>query len=217
MTLLNLTAEEVLTTTRAVRKRLDLTRPVEMDVIEACITTALQAPSGSNAQRWHFVVVTDKAKRAGLAELYHRAFSKYRDMPIAAGNLFADDPSRSDQQRRVMESSIYLAEHLQDVPVHVIPCIEGRAKEGGFLPSASIWGSLFPAAWSFMLAARMRGLGTSWTTLHLAYEQEAAELLGIPYETVSQGLLIPVAYTIGPDFRPARRKSLSAVMHIDGW
>ncbi len=217
MPTLNLTPDEMLTTTRAVRKRLDLTRPVEPAVLDECLEIALQAPSGSNAQRWHFVVVTDAGKRAQLAELYRRAFDAYREMPIAAGNLFQDDPQRAPQQRRVMDSAQYLADHLHEVPVHVIPCLEGRPPQNGFIPSVSMWGSILPAAWSFMLAARARGLGTSWTTLHLVYEREAASVLGIPYDEVSQCLLIPTAYTRGTDFKPARRKPLEEVLHYDHW
>ena len=214
---LNLSPEELLTTTRAVRKRLDLTRPVELDVIKDCLEIALQAPTGGNTQGWHFIVVTDPAKREGLAKLYRRAFDAYRDMPTAAGNIHQDHPVRGPQQKRVMNSAEYLADHLHEVPVHVVPCIEGRITADNFSRSAGFWASLLPAAWNFMLAARLRGLGTSLTTLHLMYEREAAEILGIPFDTVSQGLLIPVAYTKGTDFKPAKRQPLDEVLHVDGW
>ena len=217
MAFLDLSPEELLTTTRAVRRRLDLTRPVELEVIKECLEVALQAPSGGNIQSWHFVVVTDAAKRARLAELYSRAFAEYRTMPTAAGNIHQDDQVRGAQQRRVMESSAYIAAHLHEVPVHVIPCIEGRITEKNIPRSASLWGSLHPATWNFMLAARMRGLGTVWTTNHLMYEKEAADVLGIPFDTVSQGSLIPVAYTKGTDFKPAMRQPLDDVLHVDGW
>ena len=108
-------------------------------------------------------------------------------------------------------------DHLQDVPVHVIPCIRGRTDGKGVFAQASRWGSIMPAAWSFMLAARSRGLGTVWTTFHLAYEQEAAELLGIPYDEVMQAALIPVAFTKGTDFKPAARKPLGEVVHWERW
>jgi nitroreductase len=217
MPTLDLTPDALLTTTRAVRKRLDLSRPVEMEVIRACLGIALQAPSASNVQGWHFVVVTDAEKRAQLAELYRRGFEAYRSLPRAVGNLFQDDPVRGPQQRRVMDSSQYLAAHLEQVPVHVIPCIEGSADETSPMRIASRWGSLYPAAWSFMLAARARGLGTVWTTLHLLHEQEAAEILGIPYQDVRQGLLIPLAYTQGSDFQPAPRQPLDDLLHVNGW
>ena len=217
MPTLDLTPDALLTTTRAVRKRLDLSRPVEMEVVRECLEVALQAPSASNAQGWHFVVLTDAGKRAQLAELYRRGFEAYRDLPRAAGNLFADDPLRGPQQRRVMDSSQYLADHLEQVPVHVIPCIEGSAEETSPVRIMSRWGSLYPAAWSFMLAARARGLGTVWTTLHLLHEPEAAEILGIPYQDVRQVLLIPLAYTQGTDFKPARRQPLDDLLHVNGW
>ena len=216
-TLLDLAPDELLSTTRAVRRRLDLTRPVPLDVVRECIEVALQAPTGSNQQGWHFVVVTDAAKRAAIGSIYARAFAIYKDMPFAAGNLFQDDPARAPVQKRVMDSAQYLADHMGDAPVLLVPCIDGRVDgQLGFL-SASVWGSLFPAVWSFMLAARARGLGTSWTSLHLMFEQEAADVLGIPYESVSQGALVPVAYTVGTDFRPGARQPLEGIVHVDSW
>jgi nitroreductase len=116
-----------------------------------------------------------------------------------------------------MDSSAYLAEHLHEVPVLVIPCLEGRIEDAPLLEQAVGWASIIPAAWSFMLAARGRGLGTSWTSLHLAYEREAAAVLGIPYEQVMQVGLIPVAHTLGEDFKPAQRKPRSERVHWDRW
>lgn len=217
-TLLPLDPDELLTTTRSVRKRLDLRRPVEPALIRECIEVAAQAPTGGNNQGWHFVVVTDPAKRARLAEWYAPAFAAMYGNPDAVvGNLPQDDPDYVDTTRKVISSAQYLADHLAEVPVHVIPCIEGRTDN---LPSAwqaAIWGSLLPAVWSFMLAARARGLGTCWTTLHLTEEQAAAELLGIP-DHVMQGALIPVAHTLGgTDFRPGARRDLDRIIHDDAW
>ena len=217
MPTLPLSPDELLTTTRAVRRRLDFTRPVERAVIEECLTIAQQAPTGSNRQRWHFVVVTDPAKRAALAELYRRAWDVYLTMPTAAPNLRFDDPGRDAVQQRVASSAQYLADHLQDVPVHVIPCITGRTDGQPVRGQAGAWGSILPATWSFMLAARARGLGTAWTTLHLMFEEEAAKLLGIPYAEFMQAALIPVAYTKGTDFKPAPREPLDRVVHWDAW
>ena len=214
---LGLSADELLTTTRAVRKRLDLERDVPLDVVRECIEIAVQGPTGSNAQSWHWVVVTDPDKRAALGDIYRRAFTFYRESGLADATA-GDHPERADVQERVVSSAEYLADHLAEVPVLVIPCLELRISEG--LPSvatASLWGSLFPAAWSFMLAARERGLGTCWTTLHLMHEQEAAEVLGIPFESVSQGLLTPVAYTKGTEFKPGPRADLDPIVHVDGW
>jgi nitroreductase len=210
-------ADEVLSTTRAVRRRLDLERPVPLDVVKECVELALQAPSGSNQQGWHFVVVTDEAKRAALGAIYTKAFDVYETMPFAAGNLEFDDPTRAAQQQRVQSSARYLADVMGRCPVLVVPCIEGRVDGMPGWISASQLGSILPAAWSFCLAARARGLGTSWTSLHLMHEQEAAELLGIPYDTVSQVALIPVAYTKGTDFKPAKREPVDTVLHVDGW
>jgi nitroreductase len=220
--LLPLDPDALLSTTRAVRKRLDLERPLELGLVKECLEVALQAPTGSNAQGWHFVVVTDAAKRRGLAELYRKAWTVYETMPFAAHHVHASDPSMTAVQERVVASAAYLAQNLERVPVHVIPCVAGRVEAVpapmAVLAQASAYGSILPATWSFMLAARARGLGTSWTTLHLWHEEEAAALLGIPYAEVTQCALIPVAHLLGgTDFKRAPRKSLDGVIHLNGW
>lgn len=215
MALLNLTPDQLLTTTRSVRKRLDLSRPVEMEVIRECLELAIQAPTGSNSQGWHFVIVTDAEQRKIIADYYRSSFARYRSSSGAA-SITADTP-RAQVQRRVVSSSDYLAEHLHEVPVFVIPCFRGRPDGQPSGVQAGMWGSILPAAWSFMLAARERGLGTVWTTLHLPYEREVAELLGIPYEKITQAALIPVAYALGTDFKPAPREPLDGVLHVNGW
>jgi nitroreductase len=223
MSLLDLTADEVLTTTRAVRKRLDLDRPVEIALIKECIEIALQAPTGGNTQGWQFVVVSDATRRAALAEIYRKAWQIYRKSPGSVFDLFAKEPAgaRKDQFGRVAESADYLVDNLERVPVHVIPCIHGRPdKMTGKYASvalASIYGSVIPATWSFMLAARVRGLGTAWTTAHLMYEQEAAQILGIPYDEVTQVALIATAWSKGTDFKISLRKPVDEIVHIDGW
>jgi nitroreductase len=207
--------DELLTTTRSVRKRLDFSRPVPREVIERCLEIALQAPTGSNAQGWHFVVVDDPAQKQALAALYRRAFEIYATNP-AFRPRYADDDPRSVQRPRVEDSARHLAEHLHEAPALVIPCIEGRVETAGVLAQASVYGSILPAAWSFMLALRARGLGSAWTTLHLMYEQDAARVLGLPAH-VTQCALLPVAYTLGTDFRVARRLPLAQVLHWDRW
>jgi len=221
--LLDLTPDELLSTTRAVRKRLDLERPVPMEAVRECLRLALQAPTGSNAQGWHFLLVTDAEKRRALAGLYRKAFDVYRTMPVSAhaGEAEAGDPAHAAQMTRVVSSAEYLAAHLDKVPVHLIPCIQGRVDQlqgpGANLAQASVYGSILPAVWSFMLAARARGLGTAWTTLHLMHEKEAADLLGIPYDEVSQVALIPLAWSRGTEFKPARRKPMEGVVHLNRW
>jgi nitroreductase len=214
---LPLTPDELLTTTRAVRKRLDFDRPVEMSVIRECLEIALQAPSGSNAQGWQWMVITDPAKRREIADIYRRAFAIYESGPMAADKIHADDPLMAPVQQRVFASAKYLADNMHRPPVLLIPCFLGRAESGGAIGQASQYGSLLPAAWSFMLAARARGLGTAWTTLHLMFEQDAAKALGIPFEQVTQTALIPVAYTKGTDFKPGARKPLEPVLHVNKW
>jgi nitroreductase len=219
MSNLNLSADEVLSTTRAVRKRLDFDRPVEESVLRECLELAMQAPTGSNAQQWQWVVVTDADKRAALADLYRQAWAAYELMEgwNAATIYQGDDKARLAQQDRVMTSARYLAERMADVPVMVVPCLGTKLESAPNLAAASLYGSIIPAAWSFMLAARERGLGTSWTTLHLMFEQQAADVLGIPFEEVTQVALITVGYTKGTDFKPARREPLDTVVHWNGW
>jgi nitroreductase len=210
---LDLTPDELLTTTRTVRKRLDLQRPVPLDLVKECLGIALQAPSGSNRQLWHWIVVTDPERRAAIGDFYRRAVTDYVASPNSAGRLFADDPNRAPVQARVGDSVAYLGEHMGDVPVLLIPAIQANLPAGN---QAGLWGSILPAVWNYMLAARARGLGTAWTTLHLRYEAEINELLGIPAD-VHQAALVPTAFTVGTDFKPAPRQPLADVLHVDTW
>ncbi|MEI7888318.1 MAG: nitroreductase family protein [Actinomycetes bacterium] len=216
--LLNLSPDELLSTTRSVRKRLDFSRPVEPELVNECLELAAQAPTGSNAQGWHFIVVTDPDKRAALGEMYRKGFEIFYGDHRATteANLPADDPEYVATTKRVFDSADYLAEHMGEVPVMLIPCIDVRTDGLNAAIQASIWGSLLPAVWSFMLAARSRGLGTCWTTLHLVHEAEAAELLGIP-DNIMQGALIPVAHTLGLDFKAAPRRDMERIIHHDSW
>ena len=218
MPILNLSIDELLTTTRSVRKRLDLTRTVEPEVIRECLAIALQAPTASNSQSWHFVVVTDPQQREAMATLYRKGADQYKALMAP---VFQQRAASSEQEAesvaRVTNSGQYLVDHLHEVPVHVIPCVWGRTDHMPTIAQAGLWGSIMPAAWSFMLAARSRGLGTSLTSFHLFFEQEAAQVLGIPYEKVTQAALIPVAYTQGTDFKPGPRKPLELVLHWDRW
>lgn len=215
--ILDLGPDELLSTTRSVRKRLDLTRPVEPELVRECIDLATQAPTGGNNQGWHFMVITDADKRRQLAGWYAQGFAMMYGNPDAVvANLPQSDPAYVATTKRVISSAQYLAEHLGEVPVHVVPVIEGRTDNAPVAMQAAIWGSLLPAVWSFQLAARSRGLGTCYTTLHLIFEQQAAELLGLP-EHVMQGALIPVAHTLGADFKPGQRRDLDRIIHHDTW
>ncbi len=215
MALLDLTSDQLLSTTRAVRKRLDLSRPVEPELIRECIELAVQAPTGGNTQRWHFVIVTDAEKRKALGDLYRQGFTAAYGPTNTAQQT--ERSTQNTTQERILSSSQYLAEHMYEVPVHIIPCIQGRPEGSSVGTQAGIWGSILPAVWSFMLAARARGLGTAWTTLHLGHEQEAAAVLGIPYDKFTQAALIPVAHTLGTDFQAGPRKPLEKIMHWDQW
>jgi nitroreductase len=215
---LDLSPDELLTTTRAVRKRLDLTRDVPRALIRECVEVAQQAPSGSNRQDWHLVVVTDPGRRRDLAELYRRSYAAYRGSRGYAGNVGAPGSDRAETQQRVASSADHLAEVLHEVPVHVVPCVTRRLPaDAPHAAVASLYGSILPATWSFMLAARARGLGTAWTTLHLVYEREAAEVLGIPYDAVTQVALSPLAYFTGETFQPAPREPVDTMLSWDRW
>jgi nitroreductase len=213
---LNLTADEVLKTTRSVRKRLDFDKPVERAVVEECLEIAMQAPTGSNRQGWHWVVVEDEDLRRNVAAVYRKNFEAYRSMPAAE---YPEGDSRAERQEKVRDSAGYLSDNFHRAPMLLIPCIWGRLDNVSAAEGAGAWGSLLPAVWSFMLALRERGMGSAWTTIHLMNdgEKEVADLLGIPHARVSQGGLFPIAYTIGTDFKPAKRQPLATVLHWDRW
>lgn len=215
VTNVSLSPDELLTTTRAVRRRLDLERPVERRVIEECVTIAQQAPNGSNLQGWHFVVVTDLEKRRALGELYRRGAEDYfANPPRPRGGV---DISSQEATYRLRKSAFFLVEHIHEVPVHVVPCIAGRTDGLPGSQQAPTWASILPATWSFMLALRARGLGSAFTTFHLEFEEDAARLLGIPFKQVMQAGLVPVAYTKGAGFKPAPREPVSSMLHWDKW
>ncbi len=210
-----MSAYEALTTTRSVRKRLDLQRPVDLAIITECLDIALQAPSGSNRQTWHFVVIDDATTRQAIGEIYRQTVVEYLDSPGSAAKLFADQPERAAVQARIGASVAHLGDVMGQVPVLVLGCIQARSGLGTD-NQAGLWGSVLPAAWSFMLALRSHGLVSAWTTLHLSREREVAEILGLP-DDVHQGVLIPVAHPIGTDFHRAPRAPLDEVMHLNHW
>jgi nitroreductase len=209
-----MTPDELLTTTRSVRRRLDLNRPVPRDLILECVQVASYAPSGSNRQGWQWIVVTDPDLRRFIGERYRESWYAYASS--GRPEYGADDPRRA-QQPRVITSARYLADHMGEVPALVIPCIEGRVEGESNMAIAGLYGSIVPAAWSFMLAARLRGLGSAYTTLHLRYEREVAERLGLPYERITQAALLPVAYYTGEGFQPIERVGTDRIVHWDRW
>lgn len=208
---LNLSADELLTTTRSVRKRLDFDKPVPREVLLECLDLALQAPTGSNSQGWQWMFVEDAEKKKAIADVYRIAATPYLE---AEKPQYGD--SRDQSTPKVVDSAKYLNDHLHEVPVMLIPCLEGRPSAAN---SAGFWGSLLPATWSFMLALRSRGLGSAWTSLHLVGEgeQKVADILGIPFDKYSQGGLFPIAYTLGTDFKKAKRLPAEELTHWDTW
>jgi nitroreductase len=195
----------VLGTTRSVRRKLDFARPVEPELIEACIALATQAPTGRNAQGWRFLVITEVEKKRAVADLYRRAFAHYRDLRAAEPG--AEPPKVAYQQ---------LADRMHEMPVLILVCVEGRPESLSVAQQVAFYGSVLPAAWSLMLALRSRGLGSTWTTLHLLHEDEAARLLGIP-EEVTQTVLLPVGYMRDAVLKPAERLAPGDVTYWNGW
>jgi nitroreductase len=219
MSLLPLTPDELLSTTRAVRKRLDFTRAVPDDLIRECVALAMQSPSGSNNMTMQFVVVRDPAKKAAIGEIYSQCCAMYRTWDgIYIGSIDKGSEAANAQQSRSTASFEHLSGQMGQAPALVIACTTGGRADGlPSLMSANMFGNVMPAMWSFMLAARARGLGTCWTTLHLVMEQQVADVLGIPFDQVQQVCMSPVAYTTGTDFKPAARPPADSVIHWDGW
>ncbi|MCW2529187.1 MAG: oxidoreductase [Pseudonocardiales bacterium] len=213
MTLLPLDPDQLLSTTRAVRKRLDLTRPVPVQLIRECVAIALQAPSGSNVVTMQFVVVTDEDKRRAVGRVYAEVYENYRNSPWYAGALDAADPTAAAQAARVANSADYLGAHMGEAPVLVLACNQGSDRAS----AVRGMGNVLPATWSFMLAARARALGTAWTSMHLSRERDVADILGIPFDTVAQAVLTPLAYTVGTQFKPADRPDPDSVIHWNNW
>jgi nitroreductase len=209
-------AQTVLTTTRSVRKRLDFDRQVPRELLLECLEVAVQAPTGSNSQGWQFVMVTEPEKRRVIGELYRKSWYAYA---ASGGQRYAKEDLRREQLPRVASSAQYLADRMHEVPVMVIACIEGRVDRPGVsnLEIAGLYGSILPAAWSFLLAARDRDLVGAWTTLHLKYEREVADLLGIPFERYTQAALITLGFSTGGEFKAAKRIPLEPIVHWDQW
>ena len=206
--------DTLLTTTRSIRKRLDLGRPVPPELIEECLEVAVQSPSATNTQKWRFVVIRDAEKRAGIARLYKQAFESYWEQADEA--TYGTTGPASTESQRMIDSAIYLVDHLHEVPVHVLFCVEDQVRDVPLFDQATAYGSILPAAWSFMLAARTRGLGCCWTTVHLKHADEAAKLLNLP-DSVTQCVLLPVAYYTGTTFKEARRIPAIQLTHWDTW
>ena len=211
-----LSADEVLTTTRSVRLRLDFDSPIEPEVITECLEIALQAPTASNSQQWQWVVVTDPDKIAAIADLYERGYNMLVDARANEPPRWQEGDSRAEQLEKVSRSATYLAAEMHRCPALLLACISGRVEDAGPMAQAATYGSIIPGAWSFMLAARARGIGMAWTTIHLRYEAETAAILGIP-EDVTQAVLFPMAYFIGESFKPAPRVPLDEVVHWNQW
>ena len=209
-------ADHVLRTTRSVRLRLDFERPIDPAVIEECLEVALQAPTASNSQQWQWVVITDPDKISAVADIYRKSFQLLTDRPPEQRPAYGPDDSRTHQSEKVTKSAMYLAAEMHRCPAMLIACINGRIEQLPATAHAGVYGSILPGAWSFMLAARERGIGMAWTTIHLRNEADVAAVLGIP-DDVTQTVLFPMAYFTGEDFKPAPRVPLSEVVHWNAW
>jgi nitroreductase len=200
----------LLTTTKQVRKRLDLARPVPHSELLECIDLASHAPMGSNLERNRWLIVDDPDTKAAIANVYTRIAGPYLAANEAMGDL-------GDRQNRVIDSARYLLEHLAEVPTLVLSMrLDRPPLDQSQGQSAGYYGSVVPGIWSFQLAARARGIGSAWTTLHLEEEEEVAELLGIP-PTVTQVCLLAVGYYTGDTFTPAPRRSAREITYLNRW
>lgn len=200
----------ILSTTRSVRKRLDLSRPVEKEVVMECLEIALQAPTGSNRQGWRWLIVTDPDITAQVGAYYKRSYDAYAQATLRSSKSHLG----LDDLRKLASSASYLAEHMGEVPMMIFACIQGRPHPES--SQAGFYGSIIPAAWSLMLALRARGIGAAWTTLHLAYEQACNQILGIP-DDVTTAALLPVAYFTGETFHKAKRIPAEEVTYWETW
>ncbi len=203
------TLDWVLTTTRTVRRRLDLTRTVDLDVVLECLDLALQAPTGGDRQRWRWIVVTDATTKSGIQRIYHAALTE------ASGGRRPTAAAGSDG--RMLDGAWHLATHLDQVPVIIVACITGRlTPDSTQAQAAALYGSIYPAVWSLQLALRSRELVSAMTTVHIERHRSMAELLGIP-DHVTQAALVPVAHLMGDDLQPARRRPVREVAFLDHW
>ena len=215
--------DHVLNTTRSVRLRLDLEREVPASIINECLEIALQAPTGANTQTWRFMVVTDPEKKSVIADAYRRGAELYMGdqtgmarTGVSANREYDADDMRSKQKEGVITSSIHLLEHMHEVPVLIIPCIESRFEDEAPFEQASMYGSILPATWSLMLALRARRLASAWTTLHILYEQQVRDALGMP-DNITQAALLPVAWLKSGELHKAKRLPLDEVCYWDTW
>ena len=206
--------DRLLTTTRAVRKRLDLTRPVPRQLILDCVRISTQGPAGGNHQKWRWVIVDDPDKKEVIADAYRRTYAPYIEQQQRA----VERAGNQGEKNAIIDSSMHLADVLQDVPVLAIPSALGSPDDAGSLGGAAQgwWGSVIPSIWSYCLAARSRGLGTAWTTLHLGDVAAVAEALGIP-ATVTQLACVPSAFHSGDVFRTATRIPALLVSYWNSW
>ena len=215
---LELSADEVLTTTRSVRRRLNLEKEVSPEILKECLNIALQAPTGSLRQDWHFVVSTDRDQCREVGTIYQEVWTKMvTDDYLNASASRQGEKGDQASWLNMMGSARHLAETFPEVPAIFVPCISGRLEGADAMTQAVKWGSVIQAAWSFMLAARNRGLGTCWTTVHLQREEEVADILGIPFASIQQVALSPVAHTVGTSFKSGRRKPSAEFVHFNGW
>lgn len=216
--MLDMTPDEMLATTRSVRRRLDFGRQVDPELLTQCLELGLQAPTGSLRQDWHFVVSTDPTQCRQVGEVYKRVWNALAtDEYLEATAAKEADPVARAAWLRMMSSARHLADNFPEIPALLVPCISGRLDGAPAALQALRWGSVIQATWSFMLAGRVRGLGTCWTTVHLSAEEEVAEILDIPFDKIQQVALIPVAHTIGTDFKHGARKPMDDFVHWNGW
>ena len=206
-------ADLLLTTARALREDMDLERPVERAVIEACVKLAIQAPAGTTLPTEHFLIVMDPEKKNAIAQLYQKACYPFLERQEAQ---ISGNDAKDIEKRQKLASLRWQADIFHKIPAFVIALKNGRVETTDVLPHASFYGGIFPIAWSFVLALRARGLGACWMSLLISAERETAELLGIPQD-VTQTVLFPVGYYKPNAPAPALRELAREQIHWDTW
>jgi nitroreductase len=204
---LDMPLREAMQTQRAIRRLKP--DPVDDEVILRCLELACKAPTGSNAQNWHWIVVRDPEVKAKLARSYRQAWRIY-------GGLGRMRAGGDEKMRKVIDAVQWQVDHFEEIPVLVVACLRGiapRVVAMSPIGASSHYGSIYPAIQNFLLACRAEGLGAALTTLPLWSMTMARTALGLPFD-VQPCAVIPVGWPKGK-YGPTTRKPVEKVVHYD--
>lgn len=191
--------DHYLSTARSVRRKIDFERPISRKDLEACVNVAVQAPTGIPGETWRFLIVDD-------GETKQRVAAVYRDV-ITELMTERGLPMKQTQQA--------LMDRLPEMPCMVFVCSLGQPMPT-HAGQVAFFGSVLPAAWSLMLAMRVRGIGATWTSVLSARCEQIAEILNIP-DDVTQTVMLPCGYTKDATLKPADRLSAADVTYWNSW